>query len=104
MKNLKPILVTLFVSLFAVVSVIHVNKTKHNIAAATPLEMIEVMTRAFDVEDEQDERSEGGGDCEMEVNNSDGLAIISNAKKNFWGTCKKRCDYICVKRDYPDIP
>ena len=55
MKNLKPILVTIFVSLFAVVSVIHVNKTKQNAAAATPLEMIEVMTRAFD-ESEGSER------------------------------------------------
>ena len=98
MKLSKVVLVTILISAFITIIIVNIQLAKPKTIAGTTLDMVEVMTRAFD----QDEGGEG--DCEMVVENSDGLAIITNAKKNLFGTCKKKCDYICTKRGWPDLP
>ena len=101
MKNSKAILLAIFASVFAVLTVVNMSMASPKSAGENTLDMLEIMTRAFD---ESEGGEDPGGDCEITVTNSDGLATFVNAKKNFWGQCRKRCDWICVKRDFPDIP
>ena len=53
MKKLKPILIMTLVSAFAVLTVVNMNLAKPKVTAANTLDMLEIMTRAFD-------ESEGG--------------------------------------------
>jgi hypothetical protein len=54
MKKLKPILIMTLVSAFAVLTVVNMSLAKPKVTAANTLDMLEIMTRAFD-------ESEGGG-------------------------------------------
>jgi len=57
MKNKKTILITIFASLFAVLTVVNMSMASPKSAGENTLDMLEVMTRAFD-------ESEGGESSE----------------------------------------
>ncbi len=57
MKIGKLILVTLLVSAYATITVVHINMAQPKPVAEATFDMIEIMTRAFD----ESEGGEGGG-------------------------------------------
>jgi len=62
MKNKKTILITIFASLFAVLTVVNMSLASPKSAGENTLDMLEIMTRAFD----ESEGGEGGiGDCPL---------------------------------------
>jgi hypothetical protein len=56
MKNKKTILITIFASLFAVLTVVNMSMASPKSAGENTLDMLEIMTRAFD----ESEGGEGG--------------------------------------------
>ena len=63
MKIGKLILVTLLVSAYATITVVHINMAQPKPVAEATLDMIEIMTRAFD----ESEGGEGGVDPGMPI-------------------------------------
>lgn len=56
MKSKKPILIAVITSLFAVLTVVNMSLANPRSSGENTLDMLEIMTRAFD-------ESEGGGPC-----------------------------------------
>jgi hypothetical protein len=76
MKNLKIILVPTLASLFAVLTVFNMSLASPKSAGENTLDMLEIMTRAFD----ESEGGEGGqlDWCDLYCPGPDGLGCIIN--------------------------